>query len=62
MSHQDRTSDIVVNHHTIKQVVNWLLSPALFVGMRTRAGAKWLRGAQPEDPGRQLTEQAWRDY
>ncbi len=41
MSHQDRTSDIVVNHHTIRQVVNWLLSPALFAGMRTRAGAKW---------------------
>lgn len=41
MSQQDRTSDIVVNHQTIKQVVDWLLAPALFAGMRTRAGARW---------------------
>ena len=38
MSQQDRTSDIVVNHRTIKQVVDWLLVPALFAGMQTRAG------------------------
>ena len=41
MSHQDRTPNIVVNHQTIKQVVDWLLVPALFAGMRTRTGAKW---------------------
>ncbi len=41
MSHQDRTSDIVVNHQTLKQVVDWLLAPALFAGMRTREGARW---------------------
>jgi len=41
MSQQDRTSTIVVNHRTIKQVVDWLLVPALFAGMRTRVGATW---------------------
>ena len=41
MSQQDRTSDIVINHQTIKQVVDWLLVPALFAGMQIRAGAKW---------------------
>jgi hypothetical protein len=40
MSHQDRT-DIVVNHLTIKQVVDWLLAPALFVGFGVRSHAKW---------------------
>lgn len=42
MSHQDRMSDIVINHQTIKQVVDWLLPPALFVGMKVRRGATWL--------------------
>jgi hypothetical protein len=41
MSHQDRTSDIVINHQTIKQVVDWLLAPALFAGMSVRKGATW---------------------
>jgi hypothetical protein len=41
MSHQDRTSNIVVNHQTIKQVVDWLLVPALFVGMKARGDATW---------------------
>lgn len=41
MSHQDRTSDIVINHETIKQVVDWLLAPALFAGMKVRGGATW---------------------
>jgi hypothetical protein len=41
MSHQDRTSDIVVNHQTIKQVVDWLLAPALFAGMKARSSASW---------------------
>ena len=41
MSQQDRTSDIIVNHQTIKQAVDWLLPSALFVGMSTRAGARW---------------------
>jgi len=41
MSHQDRTSNIVVNHQTIKQVVDWLLPPALFAGMKARSNASW---------------------
>ena len=41
MSHQDRTSDIVVNHQTIKQVADWLLAPALFAGMKARSNASW---------------------
>lgn len=41
MSHQDRTSNIVVNHQTIKQVVDWLLVPALFAGMQARSNASW---------------------
>ena len=41
MSHQDRTSNIVVNHQTIKQVVDWLLAPALFAGMKARSNASW---------------------
>ena len=41
MSHQDRTSNIVVNHQTIKQVVDWLLLPALFAGMKGRSNASW---------------------
>ena len=39
MSHQDRK--IVVNHRTIKQVVDWLLAPALFASMKARKGASW---------------------
>jgi len=43
MSQQDKAKalDIVVNHQTIKQVVDWLLPPVLFAGMRTREGARW---------------------
>ena len=41
MSHQDRMSNIVINHQTIKQVVDWLLPPGLFVGMKVRGGASW---------------------
>jgi hypothetical protein len=41
MSHQDRTSDIVINHETIKQAVDWLLPPSLFVRMKVRKGATW---------------------
>ena len=41
MSHQDRTSTIVVNHQTVKQVVDWLLAPALFAGMKPRSNATW---------------------
>jgi hypothetical protein len=41
MSHQDRTSNIVVNHETIKQVVDGLLAPALFAGMKVRSNGTW---------------------
>jgi len=41
MSHQDRMSNIIANHQTIKQVVDWLLPTAFFAGMKTRAGASW---------------------
>ena len=41
MSQQDRTSTIVINHQNIKQVVDWLLAPALFAGMTARGGARW---------------------
>ena len=41
MSQQDRMSNIVVNHQTIKQVVDWLLAPALFAGMKARSNASW---------------------
>lgn len=41
MSQQDRTSEIIVNHQTLKQVVDWLLMPTVFAGMRTRSGASW---------------------
>ena len=42
MSHQDRMSDIVINHQTIKQVVDWLLPPVLFARIKVRRGATWL--------------------
>ena len=41
MSQQDRTSNIIVNHQTIKKVVDWLLVPALFAGKQVRSTAKW---------------------
>lgn len=41
MSHQDRTSHIVINYQTIKQVIDLLLVPALFAGMTVRARTTW---------------------
>lgn len=41
MSHQDEK--IIVNHQTIKQVVNCLLPVSLFAGVRVRKGATWKR-------------------
>ena len=43
MSHQDRKSpqEIVVNHQVLREVIAWLLPPALFVGMRVRKGSTW---------------------
>lgn len=42
MSHQDRTSDMVINHGTLKQVVDWLLPAKLFRGLPARSNAQWL--------------------
>lgn len=41
MSHQDCKHDIVANHETLKQVIDRLLVPAVFAGMKTRKGATW---------------------
>lgn len=41
MSHQSKAAGIVVNRQAIKQVVDWLLRPALFVGVKVRGGATW---------------------
>ena len=41
MSHQDRTSIIVINHETIKQVIDWLFVSGLFAGMRVHGNARW---------------------
>ena len=41
MSHQDRTSECVTNHHTIKQVVDRLLPARTFAGMKVRQGSTW---------------------
>jgi len=41
MSHQDRKLPIVINHQTIKQVVDWLFASAVFAGKKARQDAKW---------------------
>jgi len=41
MSHQDRPFPLVINHQTIKQVIDWLLAPAVFAGLRGRRQATW---------------------
>lgn len=41
MSHQGRKLDIVINHKTIKQVLDWLLVPALLAGIKPRSNATW---------------------
>jgi DDE family transposase len=41
MSHQDRPSPLVINHQTLKQVIDWLLAPAVFAGSRGRKQATW---------------------
>jgi len=43
MSHQDKKSQrqVVINHQVLRDVVNWLLPPTVFVGMRTRKGSRW---------------------
>ena len=41
MSHQDRPCPVVINHQTIKQVIDWLLAPAVFAPLRGRRQATW---------------------
>ena len=41
MSHQDRPCPLVINHQTIKQVLDWLLAPAVFAGLRGRGPGTW---------------------
>jgi Transposase DDE domain len=41
MSHQDRPCPLVINHQTMKQVIDWLLAPALFVSLRGGRPATW---------------------
>jgi len=41
MSHQDRTTDIVINHQVVKQVIDEIVAPALLAGIKTRSGGKW---------------------
>ena len=41
MSQQDRLVPLVINHHTIKQVIDWLLAPAVFAGLAGGSQATW---------------------
>jgi hypothetical protein len=41
MSQQDRPVSLVINHHTIKQVIDWLLAPAVFAGLPGGRQATW---------------------
>ena len=41
MSHQDRPCPLVINHQTIKQVLDWLLAPSVFASLRGGQLATW---------------------
>jgi Transposase DDE domain len=41
MSHQDRPVPLVINHQTLKQVMDWLLAPAVFASLPGRKEATW---------------------
>jgi DDE family transposase len=41
MSHQDQPYPLVINHQTLKQVLDWLLAPSVFTGLRGSQGARW---------------------
>ena len=41
MSHQDQPCPLVINHQTMKQVIDWLLAPAVFANLPGRKGATW---------------------
>jgi hypothetical protein len=41
MSHHDQSCPLVINHQTLKQVLDWVLGPAVFAGLRGRGRATW---------------------
>ncbi|MGE0681800.1 MAG: hypothetical protein AB7P69_12995 [Candidatus Binatia bacterium] len=41
MTHQDRLCPLVINHQTIKQVLDWLLVPSVFARLRGSQQATW---------------------
>jgi hypothetical protein len=41
MSQQDQPVSLVINHHTIKQVLDWLLAPAVFARLAGGSQATW---------------------
>lgn len=41
MSHQDRSDPLVINHQTLKQVIDWLLPPTIFASIPGRKVATW---------------------
>ena len=41
MSQQDRPVPLVINHHTMKQVIDWLLAPAVFASLAGGSQATW---------------------
>ena len=48
MSHPDRPFPLVINHQTIKQVLDWLLAPAVFAHLR----GGWPGDVEAADGGR----------
>jgi len=41
MSHQDRPFPLVINPQTLKQVLAWVLAPAVFASLPGRSQATW---------------------
>ena len=41
MAHQDRSCALVINHQTLKQVLDWLLAPRVFAHLRGGKVATW---------------------
>ena len=41
MSHQDQPYPLVINHQTLKQVLDWLLAPGVFARLRGGQQARW---------------------
>ena len=41
MSHQDPPCALVINHQTLKQVIDWLLAPSVFASLRGSTRARW---------------------